>query len=168
MIRTLHLTLPSRVTSIRLARRLVCRDCRHTPQTQGTSSTFTISTRAKISSRTFSSSRPYATTLYSENTPSTSSHPDSPVLLRNETVLMSIPSKDALDPDEELIEGPEARFQISARAAEVRLAGYSYSVSFKTLNICSLAIAIDFFTRERSQSCPSGISGVWRMSRLSI
>ena len=91
---------------------------------------------SSTASRTFSSSRPYATVLRSElervaggedalstattmgagvgaGAPSATQHEQSM------TVLVSAPKREELDPEEELVEDSEARFQISERAAEV-------------------------------------------------
>jgi len=89
---------------------------------------------SSMASRTFSSSRPYATVLRSETTgaptgmdmganpssrsssgASSNSNSNS---LQGTTVLMSPPPKEALDLGVELVEDSEARFQISERAAE--------------------------------------------------
>jgi hypothetical protein len=47
-----------------------------------------------------------------------------------------MPSKETLDPDEEIIEGPEARFQILPRAAEVCFHRDFHSLP-QSSNLCS-------------------------------
>jgi hypothetical protein len=89
---------------------------------------------SSTASRTFSSSRPYATVLRSETAQvTTGDAEDVPMTMvvgagagagassspQQATVLISAPKKEELDPEEELIEDSEARFQISERAAEV-------------------------------------------------
>jgi len=137
-----------RPLSPRLARRLVCWDSRLScaadfgfGMSVGNAPTSSLSrsgggTRliSSTASRTFSSSRPYATVLRSEvervaggDGLSTATTMGAGVgagrLSANQheqatTVLVSAPKREELDPDEELVEDVEARFQISERAAE--------------------------------------------------
>ena len=92
---------------------------------------------SSTASRTFSSSRPYATVLRSElervagggdddlSTASTmgagvgAGASSASKLEQPTTVLVSAPKREELDPEEELVDDSEARFQISERAAEV-------------------------------------------------
>ncbi|KAF8335447.1 uncharacterized protein EI90DRAFT_3048396 [Cantharellus anzutake] len=68
--------------------------------------------------RGFSSSRLYATALYSENEPSTETPPPGMRASANDTILVRCPSAAALEEVDEPIEPSEIRFRISPRAAE--------------------------------------------------
>lgn len=142
MIRTTQHFRLARPVSQRLARRLVWKDSRYAgARTHDGSASLTLpaATRlSSLSSRTFSSSRPYATTLHSDSLstspadalptpgasstrqlrPSLSSQGQTQPL--DQTILISAPSREALEElGEELVPDSEARFQISERAAEV-------------------------------------------------
>lgn len=129
MIRSLQFSRLGRPESARLAKRLVWRDCRYGGADGRTTLLSPVSggSRSQISSRTFSSSRRYATVLHAEgvagdvNSTLPPSMTGTPGASTSRTILISPPSKEFVDPDEELIPDSEARFEISTRAAEVRL-----------------------------------------------
>lgn len=128
MIRSLQLSRLGRPEPARLTKRLVWRDCRYGGADGRTTLLSPISSgsRSQISSRTFSSSRRYATVLHAEGVsgdvnstlpPSMTGTPGASSS-SSRTVLVRPPSKESVDEDEELVPEAEARFVISTRAAE--------------------------------------------------
>src|SRR5260370_990477 len=117
-----------RPSSTKLARRLVYRDARHAAPPHGSSVTMNLGLLAATSraemhaTRGFSSSRLYATALYSEQGPSTETPPPGMrVSSANDTALVRGPSAAVLEEVDEPIEPSNISFKITPRAAEVRI-----------------------------------------------
>lgn len=160
MIRNLqHARLVKASSALRLARRQVYFDASSSSSSSSSSASSSSGlflatgpgTSRMMAQRTFSSSRPYATALHSDELPSPGLPPPPPPSasvaagLRLHTVLVRPPSKEALDEeDADVLEDVEARFQISPRAAEVCLLSSAQNMHYITL--ANASCRLDFLS----------------------